>query len=100
MSRAAIWSKSITGLQWTLMAALFAGILVTAQMVTSQAHGVREQTRTIGQLRLQQDQARAEWGRLLLEQSFWTAYNRVDRLATTNLAMRIPDPHEIRMLPQ
>ena len=100
MSNSAVWSKGINGWQWGLIVILFGAIMVSAMLVTSQAHDVRLQVRQLGQLRLEQDQARAEWGRLLLEQGTQTSYSRIENLATDHLAMRIPEPQEIRMLPR
>ena len=39
-----------------------------------------------------------EWGQLLLEQSTWGSYNRVEQLAGTKLKMRVPSPNEIVMV--
>jgi cell division protein FtsL len=35
---------------------------------------------------------------LILEQSTWTAHNRIESLASEQLKMRIPDPAEVRMV--
>ena len=43
-------------------------------------------------------QAQAEWGRLILEQSTWTAHSRIESLAVEQLRMRVPDPAEVRMV--
>ena len=37
-------------------------------------------------------------GRLILEQSTWTAHNRIEALATERLKMHIPDPADVRMV--
>lgn len=39
-----------------------------------------------------------EWGQLLLEQSTWGSYNRVEQLAGKRLQMRVPAPNEIVMV--
>lgn len=39
-----------------------------------------------------------EWGQLLLEQSTWGSYNRVEQMAATKLHMRVPSPSEIVMV--
>lgn len=44
------------------------------------------------------DRVQAEWGRLILEQSTWTAYSRIEALASARLDMRIPEPAEVRMV--
>ena len=36
-----------------------------------------------------------EWGRLLLEQSTWVSHERIERLAKTQLKMKVPDPKAI-----
>ena len=46
----------------------------------------------------ERDKAQAEWGRLLLEQSTWTAHSRIEALATGQLQMRIPEPAEVQMV--
>ena len=38
------------------------------------------------------DKAQAEWGRLILEQSTWTAHSRIESLAVEQLRMRVPRP--------
>ena len=48
--------------------------------------------------KMERDKAQAEWGRLILEQSTWTAHSRIESLATEQLKMRIPDATEIRMV--
>ena len=44
------------------------------------------------------DKAQAEWGRLILEQSTWTAHSRIEVLATEQLKMHIPGAAEVRMV--
>ncbi|MNY36642.1 cell division protein FtsL [compost metagenome] len=44
------------------------------------------------------DRAQAEWGRLILEQSTWTAHSRIETLASEQLNMRIPEAAEVRMV--
>lgn len=44
------------------------------------------------------DKAQAEWGRLILEQSTWTANSRIEVLATEQLKMHIPGAAEVRMV--
>ena len=44
------------------------------------------------------DKAQAEWGRLILGQSTWTAHNRIEALASEQLKMHIPDPAAVRMV--
>ena len=44
------------------------------------------------------DELDAEWGRLQLEQSAWSAYAFVERVASERLHMSIPDSRDIEIL--
>lgn len=50
------------------------------------------------QLLNQKNAMQVEWGQLLLEQSTWGSYNRVEQLAGDKLKMRVPSPSEIVMV--
>lgn len=81
-----------------LMLVLFVAILVSAVAVSYSAHWSRQLLNELyGELSVR-DKAQAEWGRLILEQSTWTAHNRIEALASERLQMRIPDPAEVRMV--
>lgn len=49
-------------------------------------------------LQLENNAMQVEWGQLLLEQSTWGSYNRVEQLAGAKLKMRVPSPNEIVMV--
>jgi cell division protein FtsL len=81
-----------------LMLLLFIGVLVSAIGVAYSAHLNRQLVNTLyGELN-DRDKAQAEWGRLILEQSTWTAHSRIETLAAEQLKMRIPDAADIRMV--
>lgn len=81
-----------------LMLLLFIGVLLSAIAVSYSAHWNRQLLNQLyGELSVR-DKAQAEWGRLILEQSTWTAHNRIESLASEQLKMRIPDPAEVRMV--
>jgi cell division protein FtsL len=44
------------------------------------------------------DELDAQWGRLQLEQSAWSTYAFVERVATERLHMSTPDPRDIRIV--
>ncbi len=46
----------------------------------------------------QENKMETDWGKLLLEQSAWTMQSRVERIATTQLNMNMPDPKSILMV--
>jgi cell division protein FtsL len=81
-----------------LMLVLFLGILLSALAVSYSAHWNRQLLNELyGELSVR-DKAQAEWGRLVLEQSTWTAHNRIEALASERLGMHIPEPGEVRMV--
>ncbi|AYF88298.1 cell division protein FtsL [Pseudomonas sp. JS3066] len=83
-----------------LMLLLFVGVLLSAIAVSYSAHWNRKLLNELYAELSVRDKAQAEWGRLVLEQSTWTAHNRIESLASEQLRMRIPDPAEVRMVAQ
>lgn len=81
-----------------LMLVLFGLVLVSSVAVSWSAHWNRKLLNQLyGELSVR-DKAQAEWGRLILEQSTWTAHSRIETLASSQLKMRIPEPGEVRMV--
>jgi len=81
-----------------LMLLLFVGVLGSAIAVSYSAHWNRQLLNTLyGELN-ERDKAQAEWGRLILEQSTWTAASRIENLASEQLKMRVPAADEVRMV--
>ncbi|MDH4561625.1 MULTISPECIES: cell division protein FtsL [unclassified Pseudomonas] len=95
MSR--IYAKPLPGGS-LLMLLLFGGVLLSAIAVSYSAHWNRKLLNELYAELSVRDKAQAEWGRLVLEQSTWTAHNRIESLASEQLKMRIPDPAEVRMV--
>ncbi|GLZ88976.1 cell division protein FtsL [Metapseudomonas resinovorans] len=83
-----------------IMLLLFVGVLFSAIAVSYSAHWNRKLLNELYAELSVRDKAQAEWGRLVLEQSTWTAHNRIESLASEQLKMRIPDPAEVRMVAQ
>jgi cell division protein FtsL len=81
-----------------LMLLLFLVVLVSAIGVSFSAHWNRLLLNELYAELSVRDKAQAEWGRLILEQSTWTAHNRIETLASERLGMRIPDAAEVRMV--
>ncbi|MDH4557654.1 cell division protein FtsL [Pseudomonas sp. BN417] len=81
-----------------LMLLLFLGVLLSAIAVSYSAHWNRQLLNQLYTELSVRDKAQAEWGRLILEQSTWTAHNRIESLASEQLKLRIPDPAEVRMV--
>ncbi|PVZ16113.1 MULTISPECIES: cell division protein FtsL [unclassified Pseudomonas] len=81
-----------------LLLLLFIGVLASSIAVAYSAHLNRQLLNTLYTQLNDRDKAQAEWGRLILEQSTWTANSRIETLATEQLKMRVPDAAEIRMV--
>ncbi|TXH96452.1 MAG: cell division protein FtsL [Pseudomonas sp.] len=81
-----------------LLLVLFGGVLLSAIAVSYSAHWNRQLLNALYAELSVRDKAQAEWGRLVLEQSTWTAHSRIETLAASRLQMRIPEPAEVRMV--
>lgn len=81
-----------------LMLLLFVAVLVSAVGVSYSAHWNRQLLNSLYAELSVRDKAQAEWGRLILEQSTWTAQSRIESLATEQLQMLIPDAANVRMV--
>jgi cell division protein FtsL len=81
-----------------LMLLLFVAVLASAVGVSYNAHWNRQLLNGLYAELSVRDKAQAEWGRLILEQSTWTAQSRIESLAIEQLQMRIPDPGQVRMV--
>ena len=81
-----------------LMLLLFIGVLFSAIAVSYSAHWNRQLLNTLYNELSVRDKAQAEWGRLILEQSTWTAHSRIETLATDQLRMHIPAAADVRLV--
>ncbi|MBT9529343.1 MAG: cell division protein FtsL [Pseudomonas sp.] len=81
-----------------LLLLLFLAVLLSAIGVSYSAHWNRQLLNSLYAELSVRDKAQAEWGRLILEQSTWTAHNRIESMATERLQMRIPDAAEVQMV--
>ncbi|MEN5033384.1 cell division protein FtsL [Pseudomonas sp. TWI929] len=95
MSR--LFAKPLPGGSF-LMLLLFVAVLVSAIAVSYSAHWNRQLLNTLYGELSERDKAQAEWGRLILEQSTWTAASRIENLASEQLKMRVPSADEVRMV--
>ncbi|MDA8382512.1 MAG: cell division protein FtsL [Betaproteobacteria bacterium] len=51
----------------------------------------------LDQARAQAHDLKVEWGQLQLEQSTWGMQSRIERIATRELGMSVPDPSQIHI---
>lgn len=83
---------------WLVGPLLLLSVLVSALAVVEVTHVNRQLFRAYQGLVDRRDEMEVEWGQLLLEQSALAAHARVERLATTELHMRVPAADEIIMV--
>ena len=81
-----------------LLAVLFGGVLLSAIAVSYSTHWNRQLLNALYAELSVRDKAQAEWGRLILEQSTWTAHSRIEVLATEQLKMHIPGAADVKMV--
>lgn len=82
---------------WLLLI-LFVSILVSSMAVSYVAHWNRQLLGELFQQLSVRDKTQAEWGRLVLEQSTWTAHGRIETLATEQLNMHVPSAVDIKLV--
>lgn len=81
-----------------LMLLLFVAVLGSALAVSYSAHVHRQLLNALYAELSERDKMQAEWGRLILEQSTWTAHSRIESLAVGQIHMRIPEPAEVQLV--
>ena len=78
--------------------ALLLLVLISALAVSWSVHSARKLTSEMQMLQREQDALQTEWGQLLLEQSTWGGFARVERLAREKLDMMTPDAGQTVMV--
>ena len=81
-----------------LLALLWGAVLASAAGAVYSKYRARELFVELEHLNAGRDELDAEWGRLQLEQSAWSTYAFVERVASERLHMTIPDSRDIEIL--
>ena len=81
-----------------LVALLWGAVLASAAGAVYSKYRARELFVELERLDSARDELDAEWGRLQLEQSAWSTYAFVERVASERLHMTIPDSRDIEIL--
>ena len=81
-----------------LVALLWGAVLASAAGAIYSKYRARELFVELEHLNAGRDELDAEWGRLQLEQSAWSTYAFVERVASERLHMTIPDSRDIEIL--
>jgi cell division protein FtsL len=81
-----------------LLPLLWCAVLATSAGAIYAKYRARELFVELERLDGARDELDAEWGRLQLEQSAWSTYAFVERVASERLHMSIPDSRDIEIL--
>ena len=81
-----------------LVALLWGAVLASAAGAVYSKYRARELFVELEHLNAGRDELDAQWGRLQLEQSAWSTYAFVERVASERLHMSIPDSRDIEIL--
>ena len=84
-------------LVWLGLPLLWCAVLASAAGAIYCKHRARELFVQLEGFNRDRDELDAEWGRLQIEQSYWSTYAYVDYTATARLKMRIPASQEIEL---
>ncbi len=84
---------------WSALPLLWVAVLASAAGAIYCKHRARELFVDLERLNSGRDELEAEWGRLQLEQSAWSAYSYVENVANTRLHMHIPVSTDVEIPP-
>lgn len=83
------------GWQQLLASALVVAVIASCFGVSLAAFETRKQYATLQELSRESDQLDSEYEKLLLEQSAWAGYARIDDVARRELDMQIPEGEQV-----
>jgi cell division protein FtsL len=81
-----------------VLAALWLAVLGSSVQVIYARHKAREVFVRLEQLNAERDALDMEWGRLQLEQSYWSSHAFVERVASAKLQMNLPQMRDVRIV--
>jgi len=77
---------------------LWLAVLASAVQVIYARHKARDLFVRLEKLNSERDSLEMEWGRLQLEQSYWSSHAFVERVANTKLQMTLPQTRDVRIV--
>ena len=77
---------------------LWFAVLGSAVQVIYERHEARDMFVRLETLNAERDSLDIEWGRLQLEQSYWSSHAFVERVANSKLRMNIPQTRDVRIV--
>lgn len=77
---------------------LWLAVLASAVQVIYGRHKARDLFVHLEKLNAERDSLEMEWGRLQLEQSYWSSHAFVERVASSKLQMNLPQTRDVRIV--
>ena len=77
---------------------LWLAVLGSAVQVIYARHKARDLFVHLEKLNAERDSLEMEWGRLQLEQSYWSSHAFVERVANAKLQMNLPQNRDVRIV--
>jgi cell division protein FtsL len=77
---------------------LWLAVLASAVQVIYARHNARDMFVRLERLNAERDSLDMEWGRLQLEQSYWSSHAFVERVANAKLKMSLPQTRDVRIV--
>ena len=77
---------------------LWLAVLGSAIQVIYARHKARDLFVHLEKLNAERDSLEMEWGRLQLEQSYWSSHAFVERVANAKLQMSLPQTRDVRIV--
>jgi cell division protein FtsL len=81
-----------------LLTVLWLAVLGSSVQVIYARHKARAVFVQLEQLNAERDALDMEWGRLQLEQSYWSSHAFVERVANAKLQMNLPQMRDVRIV--
>ena len=88
----------ISKLMPVILPVLWLAVLGSAMQVIYARHKARDLFVHLEQLNGERDSLEMEWGRLQLEQSYWSSHAFVERVASAKLQMNLPQTRDVRIV--
>jgi cell division protein FtsL len=81
-----------------ILPVLWLAVLGSAAQVIYARHKSRALFVHLEKLNAERDSLEMEWGRLQLEQSYWSSHAFVERVANAKLQMNLPQTRDVRIV--
>ena len=81
-----------------LLPVLWLAVLGSAVQVIYARHKARDMFVHLVKLNAQRDLLEMEWGRMQIEQSYWSSHAFVERVANAKLQMNLPQTRDVRIV--